>query len=499
VNERHRPITLTEPRDLLPARTRGALEPGPEHEVRVRVPLNALDRAGDLLAEHAARFITLFQTSDPEDSLIAAFALRGELVALRAQLDVVEPKFPTLARAVPAAAWAERELHDRTGILPLAHPDLRPITYPDASELQRTVAGDDVFTIPYGPVRSGVFEAIQFQIDTGGEDVDHVETRTGFKHRALEQRVAGTTLDHGAYYAERIAGIASVAHVSAYCHAVERALGIEAPARAGLWRAVFAELERIANHLDVAAKEAETAALAVGQARMLILKENVLRLQAALTGSRFARGVVTPGGVRYEGRLPADRTKAALEAFERELIRDRELLLGTTSFTDRLIGSGPLPRATIERLAAVGPLARGSGISTDARFERPYGAYRRSGFEVVTRDDGDAMARVEVRFAEIEQSLHLLRQLIDRLIRRDGPIRADLPSAAGSAFGWAEAPQGEVVYWVRVTDGRVAEAHIASPSLRNWRLFAESFRGDVLTDFAFIEHSFGLTMAGADR
>jgi formate hydrogenlyase subunit 5 len=495
----HRPADLTAPRDLLPARTRGALEPGPPREVRVRVPLNSLDRAADLLVEHNARFITLFATARPERSLVAAFALRGELVALRAALAGAAPKFPTLSRAMPAAAWAERELHDRTGIVPLAHPDLRPITHPDASALERSVAGADVFTIPYGPVRSGVFEAIQFLIDTGGEDVDHVETRVGFKHRALERRIVGAAVGHGVYFAERTAGIASVAHAIAYCEAVERALAVEVPRRAHYWRALFAELERIANHLDVAAKEAETAALSVGQARMLILKENVLRLQAALTGSRFARGVLTPGGIRHEGRLPLDATKDALEGFERELVRDRELLLGTTSFTDRLIGSGPLDRATIERLAAVGPLARGSGVSTDARFERPYGPYARVGFEVATRDDGDAMARVEVRFAEIEQSLHLIRQLIDRLRRQDGPIRTDAAAGSGAAFGWAEAPQGEVVYWIDVADGRVVEAHIASPSLRNWRLFAESFRGDVLTDFAFIEHSFGLTMAGADR
>ena len=58
---------------------------------------------------------------------------------------------------------------------------------------------------------------------------------------------------------------------------------------------------------------------------------------------------------------------------------------------------------------------------------------------------------------------------------------------------------GELVYWVEVDGGRVKTARISSPSLRNWPLFAESFRGDVLTDFSFIEHSFGLTPAGADR
>ena len=60
-----------------------------------------------------------------------------------------------------------------------------------------------------------------------------------------------------------------------------------APPRAERWRAVYAELERVACHLDVIAKQAETTALYVGQARFQILKERVMRLRATLTGSRF--------------------------------------------------------------------------------------------------------------------------------------------------------------------------------------------------------------------
>ena len=70
---------------------------------------------------------------------------------------------------------------------------------------------------------------------------------------------------------------------------------------------------------------------------------------------------------------------------------------------------------------------------------------------------------------------------------------------AGCAFGWAEAAQGELVVWVELSGGLLANVHVASPSLRNWALFDHAFPKDVLTDFAFIEHSFGLTPAGADR
>jgi formate hydrogenlyase subunit 5 len=189
-----------------------------------------------------------------------------------------------------------------------------------------------------------------------------------------------------------------------------------------------------------------------------------------------------------------------LDALERELARDRRLFLGTPSMTDRLIGAGRLERALVEDYCAVGPLARGSGLSTDARHERPYGDYRRLGLQVVTYREGDAMARVKVRFGELLESLRILRQSIDHLRRREGELAVIFPtSASGAAFGWAEAPQGELVVWAEIRDGLIHRVHIASPSLRNWALFDHAFPKDVLTDFAFIEHSFGLTPAGADR
>jgi formate hydrogenlyase subunit 5 len=493
-------LTPIEPRELLPGRVRGSFEPGPRGESRLRLPLATIDRAAGLLLEHGGRFVGLFEVGRPERSLVAAFAFRGELVALRGALHGEHPAYPSLTLLSPAAGWAERELHDRTGIEPLGHPDLRTLLRPDPDRVEHRVSGPDVFAIPYGPIRSGIFEAIQFFIETGGEDVAAIETRPFFKHRGLEERFAGMTIDDGTFVAERIAGVASVAHALAYCQAVERALDVQVPERALAWRTIYAELERLANHLDVVMKQAETPALSVGQARFGILKENVLRLQAALTGSRFARGAICPGGVREEGRLAPDALVGALRAFERELMRDRRLLLGTTSMTDRLIGSGVLDRSTVEAFGGVGPVARGSGVSTDARFERPYALYGNAGFEVVTRDAGDAMARVEVRFGEIRESLHLIRQLLDRLRREDGELCAELPARGeAAAFGWSEAPQGELVYWVEVAHGLVERVRVASPSFRNWALFAESWNGDVLTDFAFIEHSFGLTPAGADR
>jgi formate hydrogenlyase subunit 5 len=480
----------------LPSHLATDREAAPEQELRLRVALEDFDLAARALKDAGARFVTVLLAQAPERSLLGAFALHGELVVLRAPCEEDEAiDRLELGEWWCAARWSVQELGERHGGAAAR------LTAPDADRLERRVEGLDVFAIPYGPVRSGIFEAIQFQIETGGEDVPRIQTRPFFKHRGRERRHRGLRPRLAAHVAERVAGIASVAYATAFAQACERAARVQPPARADRWRALYAELERMACHLDVIAKEAETTALYVGQARFQILKEQIVRLRARLTGSRFARGVVIPGGVCFEGRVSLQEMLGELDAFERDLRRDRKLFVETASMTDRLFGSGRLERELVEEYSAVGPLARGSGISTDARHERPYGHYRRLGLQVVTRREGDAMARVNVRFGELFESLRLLRQTIDDLRRDDAEaLRIDFPGdATGTAFGWAEAPQGELVIWVELLEGLVRRVHIASPSLRNWALFDRAFPKDVLTDFAFIEHSFGLTPAGADR
>jgi Proton-conducting membrane transporter/Respiratory-chain NADH dehydrogenase, 30 Kd subunit len=247
VSPQTRQLAVSTARSLLPGRVRGSFLPSPEGESRLEVPLGALDRAASLLAEHGARFVSVFLAGAENRVLMAVSAFRGELVAIQAPLDGARPKYPSLTLGVPAGRWPERELHDRFGVQPLAHPDLEPILDPDVDRLRSRAVGEDLFVLPYGPVRAGVFEAIQYVICTGGEDVTSVEVRPFFKHRGLEQRFEQISLLEGAVIAERVAGIASVAHATAFAQAVERALGLEPPRVAMLWRVTLVELERIAT------------------------------------------------------------------------------------------------------------------------------------------------------------------------------------------------------------------------------------------------------------
>jgi formate hydrogenlyase subunit 5 len=321
--------------------------------------------------------------------------------------------------------------------------------------------------------------------------------RVFYKHRGIEKRFEGMRADDGVLLAERTEGVASVAHALAYCQAIERIAGTDVPWAAALCRTIHAELERLACHLDVIVRLADGAGLAVATARFGWHREQVLRLVSQLCGSRFGRGVVVPGGISARPRLGAAELLTAVGTLDRQITADVRLLLGTASFLDRLRRTGPLRAERAREHGALGPIGRASGLADDARQARPYAAYGSLSLAVSTRPDGDALARLEVRAEELTSSFHLLRQAADELGEADaGPVRADCPAAEGRAIGWAEAPQGEVLYDVRVADGIITRCRSRSASFHNLVLMHEVFAGDILTDFPFIEASFGLSVAG---
>ena len=483
------------------------------------------------VAAFAERVLARVQGGDRFGGLFGCAVANGTrllaILAVDGSLDtevVVVPdgeSFASLSARLPAAIWYEREIHDLFGLEAVGHPRLDPLLLPlapgsarprpgsgkpldpveiDPSPLPTHLQGEGVFTISYGPVRSGVFESIEYLVETPGEDIPHLRTRVFYKHRGVEIRFEGMDVSDGVLMAERCEGVASVAHAIAYCGAIEAIAGVEIPPAAGLVRVVHAELERIANHLDSVIRHTEAAGQAVAYARLTLHKERVQRLRARLCGSRFGRGAVVPGGVTGPIRLDAGQIFAALEEIEHGTRADLRLLMATPSFLDRLRGTGVVPPELARSYGALGPLGRGSGQMQDVRFARPYAAYRRLGHQLLEeRGDGDALARQRVRIDEITCAFHLIRQAIDRLGEGTGAGRTwgvAVEPVSGEALGWAEAPQGEVLYLVTVDDGRLVRVKPRSASFHNMALFHAAFPKDILTDFAFIEASFGLSIAG---
>jgi formate hydrogenlyase subunit 5 len=429
---------------------------------------------------------------------------------LEAPLPPGADSYPALTPMIGAAFWYERVIHDLTGLVPEGHLRIAPLIALGSAEdyaLRRHVTGYGLFTIPHGPVRSGVFESMEYLVETPGEAIPHLNMRIFYKHRGIAARFAGLTAADGVLLAERAEGIASVAHALAYCHALEAIAGCEVPWGAALVRVVHAELERIANHLEVAMRLADAAGLAVATARFALHKERVMRVVSELCGSRFGRGVVIPGGVAAFPGAPPARILAEITRLEKEVAADAELVMGTSSFLDRLRGTGPLTPARAREHGALGPIGKASGYSDDARLARPYDAYAQLGLEPYRepyrepfRDQagGDAMARLRVRFEEATRAFTLVRRALSELPERKRLTPyAPCDPPDGRATGWAEAPQGEVLYDVTIEGGRISHCQPRSASFHNLVLMHEVFAGDILTDFPFIEASFGLSVAGA--
>jgi formate hydrogenlyase subunit 5 len=224
-----------------------------------------------------------------------------------------------------------------------------------------------------------------------------------------------------------------------------------------------------------------------------------MRLVSRLCGSRFGRGVVIPGGISAITGPSPGPVLAEIGALEKEVLADAERVMGTSSFLDRLRRTGPLTPARAREHGALGPVGKASGYTDDARLARPYDGYPLLQTRPAGRHSGgDAMTRLRVRFDEAAEAFRLLRLALANLPEREGvTARAPCDPPDGRAVGWAEAPQGEVIYDLTIEGGRIARCQPRSASFHNLVLMHEVFAGDILTDFPFIEASFGLSVAGA--
>ena len=459
------------------------------------------------------RLMMMFVAGGDGDTRELRAVVRSDdaVIVLRAPVD--GNAYPAVTPRVPAAHWFEREIHDLFAIVPEGHPRLEPLVRHPAEEDEvrlpeeqdprlehrgaDRLAGPGVFVIPYGPVRSGVLEAAQFLVQTGGEDVAYCAQRLFFKRRGCERRICEVPLDQAVLVAERVSGTSSVAHALAFSHAIEVLAQTEVPRRAQAIRRILAELERLYNHLEVTVRECEDASLAVAQAQFAVLKERLHRLAGAVVGNRYLRGVVVPGGTRIDLDTGAiDLIGSTLAGWEREWRRVLSILLRTDSFLDRLVSTGPLSEQDARDFGCVGPVARGSGIDVDTRRDLPYEGY--PSFEVASHSDGDAMARMEVRFHEVDASLELIREAVGSLA--PGPVLTAIGQfTRDTALGASESARGETLYWLEAGGERTVRfCKLRAASFVNFGVFNRVFDAQVLTDFSFIEHSFGLSPAGCD-
>jgi formate hydrogenlyase subunit 5 len=430
---------------------------------------------------------------------------------------------PSLAGIYPSLSWYEREITDLYGLQFLDHPQPQRLVLHDGVEtpcppldpdypaeqallVKSTahalpeLAGDeaDVQLLPFGPVRADVMESAEFLFFYVGESILHYHPRLFFKHRGMEKRFQGLSPERGVVLAERVSGVGSVAHALAYCQAVEAAADCTVPPRAQFLRVVLAEMERLYNHLHYFGHLCHTTTLKVGEAEGKLLAEQAKQINTRLTGSRFLRSVLSVGGLRRD-LTPKPWLGEALQALGEKFAAYARHMENTASHLDRLITTGTLDRRVAFDQGATGPIERASGSERDMRRDHPYAAYAELEPAMALREAGDAHARAQVRMAEVEASLALIRRALDQLPH--GPVHTPCmipPDSEG--LSWAESPRGSLLYAVHIGgDGKLARVKIKSPSFSNWRVFPFTVHGTNMMDYAINEASFGLTIAGCDR
>ncbi|MFN4312621.1 MAG: NADH-quinone oxidoreductase subunit C [Ferrovibrio sp.] len=394
------------------------------------------------------------------------------------------------------AAWAE-DAYPLRKDTPCLTPHPSVLTRADAYPFIR-VAGDGVHEIPVGPIHAGTIEPGHFRFSVIGDRVLKLEERLGYTHKGIEKRFEGMDLTQGQRLAGRVSGDSHSAYSWAYCMAVEAALGLAVPARALWLRALFLEIERVANHLGDLGYLGNDVALSFGFAQFWRLKEEWLRLAARLFGHRYLFDRIVPGGVA------ADLSDAhALLDLARRLRGEVEELKAVydehAGVQDRFAHTGQVDPAMAARLGLIGLAGRASSQAWDLRVQFPHPPYDQLEVNMAIDRRGDVLARVEVRFAEVFESLRLIEAIVRRL--PPGPLGVPLPTVRHvcEGLGYVEGWRGPVIVAVRIgADGRLDRVHPHDPSWQNWPALEVGILGNIVPDFPLINKSFNLSYSGHD-
>jgi NADH-quinone oxidoreductase subunit D len=397
-----------------------------------------------------------------------------------------------------------------------------------------------------GPQHPSTHGVLRLILEMQGETITEARCGIGYLHTGIEKNLEYRTWTQGVAYVTRMDYLAPIANEAAYCLGVERLLGIvdDIPPRAQLMRIITLELNRISSHL---------VALATGGMEMGALtamtngfrdRELVLDMLEMITGLRMNHAYVRPGGVAQD--MPeggVEKIRAVLKQLPGQLDGVPTMLVDNGIWKDRTAGIGYLDLAGCMALGITGPVLRSAGLPHDLRKSQPYFGYETFDFDVPTTDTCDVYGRFLVRLEEINQSIRILHQALDRL--EPGPVMvADKKIAwpaqlsiggdgqgnslehirhimgesmealihhfklvtegfhvpAGQVYAAIEAPRGEVGVHI-VSDGgtRPYRVHFRDPSFNNLQATAAMCEGGQVADVVGAIASIDPVLGGVDR
>ncbi len=343
-------------------------------------------------------------------------------------------------------------------------------------------------TIPIGPYHPLQEEPEHYLLTVEEEEVLDVDVQIGYNHRGIEKLSEKKTFNQVPFVVERVCGICSHSHPYAYCLAVEDCGGIEVPEKAKYIRTLIGELERIHSHLLWAG----LAGHFIGYDTVFMwawrYREEVLDVLELLTGNRNAYAMMKPGGVQRD--IPREHLEEARPSLT--TLKEKSEMLYNAVLDDpvmkaRLEGVGVLEEEAARDYGALGPTVRASGIPIDVRADYPYGVYDKLDWEVITRDAGDVLARVEVRLLETLEAIKMSEQIIDEMPEK-GPIDSEPENVPpGEGIGNYEAPRGECFHYVG-SDGsnRPVRHKIRAPTFMNFPTYKATCVGETVADATII-------------
>jgi len=370
---------------------------------------------------------------------------------------------------------------------------------------------DDAVIVSIGPSHPATHGTIQVIAMLDGERVQRVDVHCGYLHRGFEKECEDHTWHNLIPYVDRLNYCSGLINDFAYCEAVETLMGVEITPRCRYLRTLLSEYSRIADHLTcVAASLMELGAM-TAFLYLVMIRDYVYEHLADLTGARVTYTYGRIGGLARdlpEGWLT--RLSEILDQYEVFIARIHGLMDRNRIFIDRTRNVGVISTADAINWGFTGPILRSTGANVDLRKDAPYLAYAELDFDVPVGINGDNYDRYYVRMREMDESVYMIRQLIEML--PEGPINVDdrrctLPDKrlvyteieslinhfklimegpdvpVGEVYTAHEAPNGELGFYLVSTGGGTPyKLHVRSPSFVHMGGVARMLEGYQLAD-----------------
>lgn len=387
---------------------------------------------------------------------------------------------------------------------------------------------DSDMVLNMGPQHPATHGVLRLLIRLDGETIIGTVPDVGYLHRGYEKLAENMTYHEFIPHTDRLDYLSPLANNVAYCLAVEKLAGIEAPRRAQFIRVIASEMARIMSHLVAIG----STAMDVGALTVLLWafreREKLQDIQDIFTGVRFTTSYARIGGLAQDMPEEAiNMLKDFIDQFPEKLGEIEKLLLKNRIFIQRSEGIGVISKETAIAMGITGPNLRASGVAHDLRRDEPYLVYNELDFDIPTYEDGDALARFYVRIDEMKESVKIIRQAIEKL--PSGPINAANPKRVipskeriyskmeelihdfmlinfgisppvGEVYHAVENSKGELGFYISsMGQGSPWRLKIHSPSFINIQALPILLKGHLVSDVVAIIGSIDPVMGEADK